>query len=65
MISATAWNSGKHHASGAGYGLKISVADRDRYFRREWGTVQLHIGPAAPIVVNTARLRSGTALAGS
>jgi hypothetical protein len=49
---ATAWNNGKHHRSGAGYGLKIAAADRDRYFRREWGTVQLRIGSAPPIVVN-------------
>ncbi len=52
LISATAWNNGQHHRSGAGYGLKISAADRDRYIRREWGTVQLRIGTAPPIDVN-------------
>ena len=36
---ATAWNNGKWHASSAGYGLKVSVADRDRFFRRDWRTV--------------------------
>lgn len=39
----TAWNNGDHHESGAGYGLKVSAADRDRYFRREWGTVVLEL----------------------
>jgi hypothetical protein len=53
MFSATAWNNGKHHQSGAGYGLKISVADRDRYFQRQWRTVQLRIGAKRPITVNT------------
>jgi hypothetical protein len=53
MISATAWNNGRHHKPGAGYGLKISLADRDRYFRREWRNVQLRMsGAAAPITVN-------------
>ena len=40
---ATAWNNGRWHASGAGYGLKISVADRDLFFRREWRTVTLQL----------------------
>jgi hypothetical protein len=52
MINATAWNNGQHRRSGAGYGLKISSADRDRHFRREWRTVQLRIGAAIPIVAN-------------
>lgn len=29
---ATAWNNGEWRASGAGYGLKVSVGDRDRFF---------------------------------
>ena len=40
-IIATAWNNGRHHPSGAGYGLKIPSHDRDQYYRREWGTVEL------------------------
>lgn len=35
-MHATAWNNGKHHASGAGYGIRISVDDRDRFFSKEW-----------------------------
>ncbi len=27
-----AWNNGKHYSTGTGYGFKISLADRDRYF---------------------------------
>ena len=42
-FSATAWNNGKWHASGAGYGLKVSVADRDRFFRKDWRSVTLHL----------------------
>lgn len=38
----TAWNNGKHHDSGAGYGFKLSVPDRDKYFKREWQYVVLY-----------------------
>jgi hypothetical protein len=50
---ATAWNNGQHHSSGAGYGLKVSPSDRDRYFDRRWGVAELHL-PALdePVRVN-------------
>jgi hypothetical protein len=31
----TAYNNGQHHPSGAGYGLRLSVKDRDKYFKRD------------------------------
>ena len=40
---ATAWRNGSESDTGAGYGLKLSLADRERYFRREWGTVSLEL----------------------
>jgi hypothetical protein len=39
----TAWNNSKHHKSGAGYGLKVPVDDRDRYFKPEWSSVILEL----------------------
>lgn len=49
---ATAWNNGAHHASGAGYGLKISKADRDRYFSSSWREVLVSLpGQKMPVVV--------------
>lgn len=42
-MRAKAWNNGRHHASGAGYGIKLSPEDRDRVFMREWKTVQLEV----------------------
>ncbi len=39
----TAWNNGRHHASGAGYGLKVAIADRDRYFDPEVASVVLEL----------------------
>ncbi|MDE0456972.1 MAG: hypothetical protein OXI15_06745 [Chromatiales bacterium] len=40
---ATAWNNGAWNRTGAGYGLKISVEDRDKFFERDWSTVMLRL----------------------
>ena len=46
---AKAWNNG-----GDGFGLKLTEGDRDRFLRREWGNIVLHLPHAdEPIVVNT------------
>ncbi len=56
MIEVSAWNNGQQHASGAGYGLKLSADDRDRYFMRSWSTVLLTLpGVPNPIEVNVAK----------
>ncbi|MBP1908296.1 PH domain-containing protein [Methanolobus bombayensis] len=39
----TAWNNGQHHKSGAGYGLKISLADRNQNFKKEWEHIVLEM----------------------
>jgi len=39
----TAWKNAKHPRSGAGYGLKVSAKDRDRYFKREWKSVTIEL----------------------
>jgi hypothetical protein len=38
---ATCWNSGKHNASGAGYGIKLTVEERDGLLERSWESVDL------------------------
>ena len=43
----TAWPNGRSHQSGAGYGLTVSAADRDRHFDRSWGTVFIEL-PSSP-----------------
>lgn len=42
-FEAKAWNNGDWHDTGAGYGLKVSVEDRDRFFERDWRTVTLRL----------------------
>lgn len=49
MISS-AWNNGKHHPSGAGYGIKISLTDRDQYFKREWSHILLELEGESELV---------------
>lgn len=41
---AKAWSNGRKNKTGAaGYGLKVSIADRDMFFDRDWGTVKLNL----------------------
>lgn len=41
---ATGWSSGSpNHATGSGYGIRISHSDRDRYFRHAWPYVTIEI----------------------
>jgi hypothetical protein len=54
---AKTWNNSHYHASGAGYGLKISFDDREQFFNRNWQTVILHLdGYERPIEVNVAKV---------
>lgn len=45
----SAWNNGKHHASGGGYGLKVPIADREHHFEPDWQTVILELPFAAGV----------------
>lgn len=40
---ATAWSNGSPSRTGAGYGLKFTIEDRDRYFKPRWKTVVLEL----------------------
>ena len=52
----TAWNNGQHHTSGAGYGLKLSVADRDEHFRRDWESIFVLLEDQPhPVDINIAK----------
>ncbi len=45
----TAWNNGAHSRNGSGYGFKVSPADRDEFFKKEWQSIILEI-PGEPAV---------------
>ncbi len=39
----TAWKGGNaQKTQPAGYGLKVKIADRDKYFYNQWKTVFIH-----------------------
>ena len=52
-MKVTAWNNGQHHCSGAGYGIKISISDRNAYFKKSWQTVLVTLPNGEEIEVNT------------
>ena len=57
IMIVTAWNNGKHHQSGAGYGLKLSIVDRDLYFNRGWGNALIRLqGESSNISVNINKM---------
>ena len=53
VMIVTAWNNGAHHVDGAGYGVRLDIRDRDRFFKREWKTAILQIeGNSEDVVLN-------------
>jgi hypothetical protein len=50
----TAWKCGKHRRTGGGYGFKVRVADRDRYFDRSWKSVTIALPTSGGHVTATA-----------
>jgi hypothetical protein len=44
IINVTAWNNGMHMSTGAGYGIKIPLNDRDKYFKKDWKGVIIYLG---------------------
>jgi hypothetical protein len=51
----TAWNNGRYDNSGNGYGLKVPIADRDKYFSRSAHSAILVLPDLAEIAVNTGK----------
>ena len=54
-MKVTAWNNGSHHASGAGYGLKVAHTDRDRFFQKSWKSVVIVLPNGEEFDVNIAK----------
>ncbi len=43
MIVST-WNASSYNDSGAGYGVRISASDREKFFDKSWKSIILYIG---------------------
>ena len=52
----TAWNNGKHHPSGAGYGLKVDPKDRDQHFSGNWDCVLIDLPRGTTLVTVRANI---------
>ena len=50
MMTVTAWKNGTPSPSGAGYGVRLAAEDRDRYFQRDWETIELEFAGYANVV---------------
>jgi hypothetical protein len=42
-MEVTAWNNRSHHTTGSGYGFKVSIEDRDQFFKKEWKYIVLEL----------------------
>ncbi len=55
-MKTTAWNNGQHLSSGVGYGLKVTIEDRDRCFDQHWGSIWLRLeGESHAFEVNVTK----------
>jgi hypothetical protein len=54
-MRVTAWSNGSPRSSGAGYGLRVSSADRDRYFEPGWDRVDVDLGMYGHAVIRLSR----------
>ena len=54
-MQASGWHNGSPRSSGAGYGIRISKADRDRYFVPGWDSVKLEVPDGQQIGVDLAK----------
>jgi hypothetical protein len=59
-VRVTGWSNGSPLASGAGYGLKISRQDRDRFFDRVWTHIVLDIPGEGSVEIGLSRSFWGT-----
>lgn len=53
-FTVVGWTNGKPKMTAAGYGLKIrNASDRNNYFKREWGKIELRLpNLAVPAKIN-------------
>lgn len=57
ILEVTAWNNGSNNPTGSGYGFKVSIKDRDQFFKKDWKFIELELeGKPDAIEVSIDRL---------
>jgi hypothetical protein len=51
----TAWSNGRPLRTGAGYGIRLSVGDRDLFFDPHWSDVSVDFADGEPVLVPLSR----------
>jgi len=46
------WNNGQWKRTGAGYGIRMSRSDRDKYFQRTWDSIFIELEGNEDVEVN-------------
>jgi hypothetical protein len=54
-MRATAWSNGSPSSSGAGYGLRVSVSDRDQHFDSSWDQIFIDLGARGTAIVRLSQ----------
>jgi hypothetical protein len=54
-VQASGWHKGRPGRSGAGYGIRISKVDRDRYFVPGWDNVEIEFPDGQRVQVDLTR----------
>lgn len=56
-MEVKAWNNGKHCPSGGGYGVKINMHDRDKYFDKSWKIIFIKLpGISQEVKINIEKV---------
>lgn len=51
----SAWKSGKHNDTGVGYGVKLSIKDRDSHFEKTWDKVSVTLPNGVKLEASVAK----------
>jgi hypothetical protein len=50
-MHVTAWSNGRPLRTGAGYGIRLSAGDRERFFDPGWSDVSVEVADGEPFLV--------------
>lgn len=57
-FQASAWNNGLHRRTGGGYGIKLRLKDRDKYFDKKYNDVILYLETSPQKIIINIKKKS-------